>query len=177
MAKKDTIEEVINKTFKKVSEQGFEADRVQAILNRTELSLKKQVDNFGWNVILSLTPGWNHIKDPLTLLTINADIERFKTDLQDGNFLKEKVQKYFLDNQHKLILTMSPQDDYVGQQQQILDNLEDRLVKGLNAEQQQMAIDQGKLLDKMQSEKDSEEVIRCLPTLSVNEDMPESLPR
>jgi Zn-dependent M16 (insulinase) family peptidase len=37
------IERTIKKTFEDVIETGFDAERIQAILHRTELSLKKQV--------------------------------------------------------------------------------------------------------------------------------------
>ena len=48
--KASEIEQVILETFKKAAQTGFPSDRVQAILNRTELSLKKQKNDFGWKV-------------------------------------------------------------------------------------------------------------------------------
>ena len=38
------------------------------------------------------------------------------------------------------------------------------------------AIDQGKLLNEMQSEKDTEDMLKCLPTLTIN-DIPMTLPK
>ena len=74
MEKADEIENVVLNTFEKAAETGFEADRIQAILNKMELSLKKQKNNFGWSLIMSLTPGWNHVDDPLTLLRYHSYI-------------------------------------------------------------------------------------------------------
>ena len=39
----DLIEKTIKATFDDVTKTGFDAERIQAILHRTELSLKKQV--------------------------------------------------------------------------------------------------------------------------------------
>lgn len=39
----DHIEQTIKKTFEDVVETGFDSERIQAILHRTELSLKRQV--------------------------------------------------------------------------------------------------------------------------------------
>ncbi len=39
----DQIESTIKTTFENVAETGFDADRIEAILHRTELALKKQV--------------------------------------------------------------------------------------------------------------------------------------
>ena len=78
MANADNIENVIMNTFTEASETGFDSDRVQAILNQTELSLKKQKDDFGWRMIMNLTHGWNHVSNPLDLLTINPILDRFR---------------------------------------------------------------------------------------------------
>ena len=43
MENTDLIEATIKKTLDDVAKTGFEDDRIQAILHRTELSLKKQV--------------------------------------------------------------------------------------------------------------------------------------
>ena len=143
MANADNIESVIMKTFTEASETGFESDRVQAILNQTELSLKKQKDDFGWRMIMNLTHGWNHVSNPLDLLTINPILDRFRQDIQNPSFLKNKVKEYFVGNQHRLTLTMSPKEDYLEKQEEVLQNLEDSLVKKLSPEARNKAIEQG----------------------------------
>ena len=95
MDKVDQLEEVIMNTFNEAADQGFEFDRVQAILNRTELALKKQANDFGWNMIMNLTHGWNHVSDPLTLLKINPILEKFQNDIKNESFLKDKVSSIF----------------------------------------------------------------------------------
>lgn len=175
MAKADEIEKVILETLEEIAENGFENDRVTAILNRTELSLKKLKDEFGWKLIMSLTSGWNHVHDPLALLSINPILDKFKEDLKDDTFLTKKVQQHFVENKHRFTLTMSPQNDYLENQQKQLKDLEDELVSKLSAEERQKAIEQGKELERMQSSKDSEETLSCLPTLTLS-DIPLSLP-
>ena len=176
MAKAADIEQTIYQTLAQAAQDGFDKDRIQAILNRTELSLKKQVDDFGWKMIMSLTSGWNHVSDPLLLLQINPILDRFKADLENGDqFLRRKIRQYFLENNHRLTLTMSPKGDFLTQQQKVLDDLEENLVEQLDAVGRQTAIEQGKLLEKMQSAKDEEETIACLPTLRLS-DIAHTLP-
>lgn len=175
MDKAETIENVMLDTFEDIAKTGFESQRVQAILNRTELSLKKQKNEFGWSLIMSLTSGWNHVEDPLTLLSINPILEKFKSDIHDENFLKNKVQEHFLNNQHRLTLTMSPKKDFLEQQQKQLNDLETNLVTKLSPNERQKAIEQGQKLSEMQSAKDSEETMACLPTLTLS-DIPLTLP-
>ena len=104
MEKVDQLEEVIMNTFAEAADQGFEFDRVQAILNRTELSLKKQVNDFGWNIIMNLTHGWNHVSNPLTLLEINPILEKFQNDIQNKSFLKDKVSSILLTKMHIIMM-------------------------------------------------------------------------
>ena len=176
MDRAEDIEKTIYQTLEQAAQDGFEMDRIQAILNRTELSLKKQVDDFGWKMIMSLTSGWNHVADPLTLLRVNPILDRFKADLKNGDeFLRSKIKEYFLDNNHRLTLTMSPKTNFLSDQQKVLDDLETNLVDQLDAEGKNKAIEQGQLLEKMQTAKDEEETIACLPTLRLS-DIPQTLP-
>merc|ERR1719266_402664 len=93
---------------------------------------------------MNLTHGWNHVSDPLTLLSVNPILDQFRNDIQDKSFLKNKVKEY--------------------------------LVENLTPEERAKAIDQGKLLNEMQSEKDTEDMLKCLPTLTIN-DIPMTLPK
>ena len=135
MDKADDIEKVIIETLIEASEQGFEDDRIQAILNGIELSLKKQKDNFGWGLIMTLTHGWNHVTDPLTLLSVNPILDKFRNDIQDKSFLKNKVKEYLVENNHRLTLTMAPAEGYLEDEEKELQKLENSLVENLTPEE------------------------------------------
>ena len=71
---------------------------------------------------------------------------------------------------------MSPKENYLEVQEEVLKNLENSLVQNLNPEDRIKSIDQGKLLEQMQSEKETESELKCLPTLTIN-DIPMTLPK
>ena len=71
---------------------------------------------------------------------------------------------------------MAPKEDYLEVQEEVLKNLENSLVQNLNPEDRIKSIDQGKLLEQMQSEKETETELKCLPTLTIN-DIPMTLPK
>ena len=71
---------------------------------------------------------------------------------------------------------MAPKEDYLEVQEEVLKNLENSLVQNLNPEDRIKSIDQGKLLEQMQSEKETENELKCLPTLTIN-DIPMTLPK
>ena len=166
--KKDEIEMCIKDTFNQVCIEGFEKDRVEAILHRTELALKDSVGNFGLNLIMGLTPGWNHISDPFSLLKIEDTLQRFRSELKsDPSYLQEVVRKYFVDNPHHIVLTMTPKETYTEDNEKLLDSIETKLVSSLNAEQKDEVIETGKKLLSNQSEKEDEDSVACLPSLSI----------
>ncbi len=118
---------------------------------------------------MALTPFWNHTEEmsPVAPMKINEKIQKFKDDLnKNPNFLKEKVKQYFLDNQHQLVMKMSPKDGYADEQQAVLDNIEQNLVSSLS-EQDKKSLDvKAQELKDLQS---AVEDINCLPTLKVND--------
>ena len=47
------------------------------------------------------------------MMAINDHVRRFRADLAASpTFLQDKVRKYFIDNPHKLTVTMTPDESY-----------------------------------------------------------------
>uniref|UniRef100_A0A8B9HFI3 Pitrilysin metallopeptidase 1 n=1 Tax=Astyanax mexicanus TaxID=7994 RepID=A0A8B9HFI3_ASTMX len=60
---------------------------------------------------------WNHDGDPVHLLKISENVSRFRQCLQENpRYLQDKVRQYFKENTHQLILSMSPDEQYVEKQ-------------------------------------------------------------
>eukprot|EP00095_Tigriopus_kingsejongensis_P001400 snap_masked-scaffold229_size244821-processed-gene-0.0 protein:Tk01400 transcript:snap_masked-scaffold229_size244821-processed-gene-0.0-mRNA-1 annotation:"hypothetical protein DAPPUDRAFT_310892" len=166
--RKDEIVGVIKKTFEQVVEEGFDPDRIKAILHQTELALKNKSNSFGLNLIMGLTPLWNHSDDcPLDALEVNSKIDRFKLEMQKNpKFLENKVKAYFIDNPHHLVLSMSPQETFTKEQDRTLKELQDNLVQGLTESDKAQLLQDGKSLADAQNAKED---INILPTLSIND--------
>lgn len=49
------------------------------------------MNNFGLNLIFGLSPTWNHVEDPLEHLQVNEILNRFKKDIENKDFLRDKV--------------------------------------------------------------------------------------
>ena len=76
----DEVVRVIEATLERAAEEGFEQEKVEAVLHSYELSLKHKSANFGMNLIMSMTPYWNHAESPLDFLEV---INKTK-QIQDG---------------------------------------------------------------------------------------------
>ena len=163
----ETIVKVIDDTIDKVIEEGFDKERIEAVLHSTELSLKHKSANFGVNLIMSMTPFWNHSDSPLSYLLINDSITWFKQQLQNNpEFLQTLLKTHLKENTHKLVQTMFPVDDYNEVEQKQFDDLEKDLRENLSDSEKAVIHEKCVELQKMQSEKDD---VSCLPSVHVSD--------
>ena len=163
----DKIQQVINETIDKVVQEGFDSERIEAVLHSYELSLKHKSANFGVNLIMSLTPFWNHADNPLDYLEVNETIEWFKSELKkDPEFLQNIVKTHLKANPHKLVQTMSPVENYNELEQTQFDQLEEDLRRGLSEEDKSDIHAKCLELQELQTVKED---ISCLPTIQVSD--------
>lgn len=115
VAQKDfaRVEEIVEKTIDRVLKDGFEESHVEAILHGIELGIKHQTSNFGLNLLLNLTPLWNHEGDIVQAMRVNQAVTTLRKSLErNPRHLCDLVAKYLKENKHRLTLTMSPEETY-----------------------------------------------------------------
>lgn len=162
----DKIEAVFDKTVDKVIAEGFEKDHVEAVLHGIELRIKHQSSNFGMNLLMNLTPLWNHDGDLIRSMRINDSIKELNGKIADNpQYLQQLVAKYLKDNKHRLVLTMSPDENYdailTGKEEQLLHRkLEE------SAGQLDKIYENGKIL---RADQEKKEDLDILPTLKVSD--------
>ncbi|XP_792865.3 presequence protease, mitochondrial [Strongylocentrotus purpuratus] len=163
----DRVKKIIEDTIAKVIRTGFEPERIEAILHKIELSNKHQSTQFGLGVAAALMPSWNHGNDPSTNLKITQLVDSFKAKVAaDPNYLQSKVKEYFQDNQHKLWLTMKPQEDYVEEQEREEKEKLDGMVAKLTETDKMDIYERGL---ELAEEQKREEDMTCLPSLKVSD--------
>ncbi|XP_017284999.1 presequence protease, mitochondrial [Kryptolebias marmoratus] len=119
MAEEDTerVKRIISQTIEDIVENGFEEERIEALLHRIEIQMKHQSTNFGLSLASYIASSWNHNGDPVELLRISDSVAKFRQALKENpRFLQEKVKHYFKDNTHRLTLKMSPDEAYLKKQ-------------------------------------------------------------
>lgn len=173
---KDRTEEVwsiIEKTFNGVVEAGFEEERIDAILHRIEISQKHQSSNFGLNLIASLMSPWNHGGDPTEFIQINKNVNRFREAIKSEQFLRNKTVENFLENPHRLYLTMHPDEKYEEKlAQQEAEKLKDKVSRLSDEEKERIGEKGLELTSRQNAAPDSS----CLPSLGVSDIDPKIKP-
>ncbi|XP_078393555.1 presequence protease, mitochondrial [Cetorhinus maximus] len=114
------VKQIITKIVDEVIENGFEEERIEALLHKIEIQLKHQTTHFGLALASHVAANWNHDGDPVEMLQISEKVARFRQALKDDpHFLQDKVKQYFKDNPHQLALSMSPDEGYLENQAKI----------------------------------------------------------
>ncbi|KAL7305519.1 hypothetical protein TKK_0002255 [Trichogramma kaykai] len=162
-----TVEEIYNKTVEKVIEEGFSKDHIETILHGIELHMKHQSSNFGLNLLFNVSPLWNHDGDIIDSLKVNEAIKTFRETIEkDPKYLVSLVEKYLLKNNHKLVLTMSPNPEYETRVAEAEKKLLESKLQSLTPQQKEEVYTKGQLLLKEQEKVEDD---GSLPSLSIKD--------
>lgn len=170
----EKIEKLFDETIDSVIASGFQEQHIESVLHRYELGLKHESANFGLNLLFGLTPTWNHNGDLIMQLRCNDLIDKLKNQMKaNPSYLQNVVKKYFKDNNHRLVLTMSPDKEYEQKQVNAEKELISSKVKPLSDQNKEEIFKKCLQLSEEQAKIDNTSI---LPTLSMN-DISSEVPR
>lgn len=112
------IERCINDVLSGLAQNGVSDDDLRAALMSVDFSQREVQRSSGpWSLVLMRRAfrGWLNGTDPFSSLKTRAAFERLKSRiaLADGKaYLQTLVKKLFLDNPHRLLLTVVPDEEY-----------------------------------------------------------------
>uniref|UniRef100_A0A674BL39 Pitrilysin metalloproteinase 1 n=1 Tax=Salmo trutta TaxID=8032 RepID=A0A674BL39_SALTR len=146
---------------------GFEEERIEALLHKIEIQMKHQSTSFGLSLASYIASCWNHDGDPVQLLKISDSVAQFRQALKDNpRFLQEKVLHYFKDNTHRLTLSMSPDEAYLEKQVKAEEEKLQKKVQALSESDKKDIYEKGLELLSVQSKIQD---ASCLPALKVSD--------
>lgn len=159
--------ELFDKTIDEVVEKGFEKIHIDSVLHTYELSLKHEASSFGLILLFGITPTWNHNGDIMNLLKANELIGQLQKDMKiDDKFLQKMVKKFFKNNNHRLILSLSADTEYENKQLEMEKALIKKKVKQLSKNDKENVQKLGLELQEQQSKIEN---IDILPTLTMSD--------
>jgi hypothetical protein len=106
------IEEVITKTLKDVCEKGFNKNLVEGTLHQIEVNSKIANSNFGISLLQKMLTLYNLGGDCKQILEVNESIRKLREEIGKGKYFEGLIEKYLLNNNHKLRLIMSADENY-----------------------------------------------------------------
>jgi Zn-dependent M16 (insulinase) family peptidase len=165
------IERIVLDGLQDLADNGIDKELIESAIHQIEFH-RKEITNtpypYGIKLLLSFSGSWFHGGDPVKILNLDSDLEKIRRASGQGAFFEKKIKEYFLDNAHRILMTLVP-DPRMAQEEDErvrteLDGIKERLSPGEVDKLRQDAA----ALQRLQ---ETEEDISILPTLE-REDVP-----
>jgi len=171
----DQIEGIIIGVLRDLSENGIDKTLVDSAIHQIEFH-RKEITNspypYGIKLLLTFSGSWFHGGDPLKILNFDADLARLQKELAGGAFFENLINNYFLDNPHRVTMTLVPDQEMASRDNDRLRAELERIKKDLTQPDIDRLKQDAEALMRLQ---ETEEDISCLPTLG-RQDIPPSVP-
>ena len=176
----DKFLELVNSEMKKLVAQGIDKTLLQASINLFEFRLREA--DFGFmpkGLIYGLRSlrTWIYDGDPTTYLRYEDDLKIIKDGLNNGYFEK-LLQKYFIDNPHKVLMTLAPSKTVAKERDAATAAKLAEIKSKMTPTEIQNVIDTAKNLKIRQQTPDSPEALEKIPIIKISDikKEPEKLP-
>ena len=167
----DTIETIIFDVFGHLADDGIDKKLIDSAIHQLEFH-RKEITNspfpYGIKLLVNFCGSWFHGGDPVRILNFDKDMTLLQDMVSKEPFFENRIKTYFLDNPHRVCLTLMPDQEMAVKEEM-------RVTRELDAIQADMTE-----LDLTKIRKDSDALIKLqervedvsvLPTLE-REDIP-----
>lgn len=167
--KADQVEAMILSVIEKVANEGVDYEDLNAALQQLELHQREVGGDsfpYGLQIIMTALTSTTHRGDPIGLLNLDPALEKLHNDIKDPEFIKNLARQLLLDNQHRVRLTLRP-DDKLASRKSAAETTRLATIKAaLGEEEKQAIIKQAEALQARQVQIDDDSI---LPKVGLND--------
>lgn len=171
LADADKIEGLVFDVLNGLVEKGIDPQLIESAIHQLEFH-RREITNtpypYGLRLLLSVSSTWIHSGDPLRVLNFDADLADIRRRMEQGRFFEQQLAHYFLENPHRLRMTLSPDPELAEREAR-------RVREQLAQVRQQLSADALAQLQRdaeaLRRLQEAQEPLDCLPTLQ-REDIP-----
>ena len=169
------IKKIVMSVLRDLVEKGIDKNLIDSAIHQIEFH-RKEITNtpypYGLKLLLTFSGSWLHGGDPVKILNFDADLAKLQNELAKGAFFENRIQRYFLDNPHQVLLTLIPNQEMEKNENRRVRTELDRIKKELSRFDIDRIQQDAEALKHLQETKED---VSCLPTLQ-REDIPPSVP-
>jgi len=152
-------------------DKGIDKTLLQASISLVEFRLREADFGFapkGLIYGLRILRTWLYGGDPNIYLKYEDDLQTIKDGLQE-NYFEKLLQKYFIDNPHKVLITLAPDKNIAKQREQLQADKLAEVKNNLSAEEIQKIIDTTSKLKLRQQSPEKPEALETIPLLKLSD--------
>ncbi len=165
------VEALIVETLEKLAESGFTPEEIDAAENTVEFALRENnTGSFpvGLAVMLRSLSTWLYDASPLALLRYEEPLAIIKKRIAAGEPLfRDLIRKYFLKNQHRTIVRLSPDTELAARKQRAEESRLEAYKASLSGEELAAVIKRGEELHALQEKPDDPAHLAAIPHLKL----------
>jgi len=170
------IKTIILDVLKDLSEKGIDKKIIESAIHQIEFH-RKEITNtpypYGIKLLLIFAGSWFHGGDPERILQFDDDLEKLRLEIDKGPFLENRIHTYFLDNPHRVLLTLVPDQDMEHKENERVAKELERILADTTPSELEKIKEDARALKQLQEEIED---VSCLPTLGLG-DIPPSVQR
>ncbi|MBE9567472.1 MAG: insulinase family protein [Proteobacteria bacterium] len=156
------FENMVLDVLNDVAENGVPHDKIEAVLHQLELSQREVGGDsypFGLQLILNGLTAAIHRSEPASLLNLDPVIESLREDIEDPEFIKNLVRELLITNQHRVRLTLRPDENLSQRKEQAEKEQLAAIKDSLSDDEKQAVVKQAKALAERQTQEDDPEIL------------------
>jgi len=171
--KSRAVEELISGELKRLVKEGIPAREAEAALLSLEFSQREIRRSGGPFSLVWMRRSfrcWLHGSKPWESLLLEEPFAKLKENIAaDNRFFESLIQKYFLDNPHRALVIIEPEDDFLPRQEEKFRKSLLEMEKKLSKSGKKQIIEKSKLLENIQNEADTPQALAAIPHLSLSD--------
>jgi Zn-dependent M16 (insulinase) family peptidase len=171
---KQKFYDIVMNALKDAVKNGIDKKEIQGIINRYEFSLREGSNSqMGISYLNQIQAGWFFANDPLLGLEYEKTLTTVKAALT-GDYFEKIIQKYFIENNHCLLLTLVPQPGLDKEKNAKLEQELKTYKEKLDANAIDALIKETNELIAFQKREDSPVALATIPLLSISDINPKA---
>jgi Zn-dependent M16 (insulinase) family peptidase len=164
------VEALIMGELSRLVREGIPPEEIEAALLAMEFAqreIRRSGGPFSLVWMRRSLRGWLHGCKPWESLLFVPPMETIKRRLaEDSRYFESLIQKYFLDNPHRALVVLEPEDGFIEAEDARLAETLAKKERALSDAERQAIVEQAAALEKIQSEGDSSEALAAIPHLA-----------
>jgi len=167
----DKIEAIIFDVLEDLTKNGIDKQIIESAIHQIEFRHKEVTNTpypYGIKLLFAFAGSWFHGGDPVRILQFDADLKKLRHEMARGPFFENRIKKYFLDNSHRVLLSLVPDQHMEQKEQERVAKELDRIIAGMTPSEIEKIKKDAESLKQLQEDKED---VSCLPTLAL-EDIP-----
>lgn len=164
----EKTESLIMETLEKIVREGVDPEESLALIDQIEISLREKSSGYpyGLTVILSAIGAATHGGDIAEILDPTEVLDMLREKSHSREYIPDLIKRYFLDNPHRVTLTVKPDFEAGKVEQRIEEEYHEKILARLSEDQKQCIRKDAADLAKRQKNHTQEDI---LPRLSVSD--------